>query len=217
MTHEYLIVLSELGAKPDLSVRRTSAFIAEQLRSQGRQAISSYRYEVTVSILEGHRRPSKDVDNYAKKAIDAITRSGLLWRDDEQIDRLLVTRKRHRSSQWSQIEIRVKKVNGQHSGVPSFFRVRCLEAQSLPGQSYANAGYHLAIHLATQQPYDKLENMWLEEINRLCTHLESENALEIWDWFCERFPKCMRLVPNRRRHQFVNGVLKAYSEGRLDV
>jgi hypothetical protein len=68
MTDQYLIVLSDLSSKPDVSVRSASV-IDEQLRSQGRHSMSSYRYEVTLYIMEGHRRPLKDVDNYAKKVL----------------------------------------------------------------------------------------------------------------------------------------------------
>jgi len=217
MADEYLVILSNLASKRDLWVRRTTPSIEEQLHAQGRRRISDYRYDVTIDILEGQRRPSKDVDNYAKKAIDAITRSALLWRDDEQIDRLAITRKRVRTTPSSRLEIRVRKVGGQHSGVPSFFRALCLDAaQAVNGATYAGPGYHLAIHLASERPYDTEESSWAKEMARLCTYLEAEDIENAWNWFREHFPKCMRLVPARRREQFVRGVLQAHAEGRLD-
>ena len=68
--------------------------IAEQLGRQGRHSVSSYRYAVTVEIIEGSKRPFRDIDNYTKKILDAITQTGLLWYDDEQIDSLSVRRTR---------------------------------------------------------------------------------------------------------------------------
>ena len=91
---EYVVALQELSLKQDLSSSRAAPVIAEQLRQQGRCYASSYRYAVAVEITEGSKRPFRDIDNYTKRILDAITRTRLLWYDDEQIDRLNVNRRR---------------------------------------------------------------------------------------------------------------------------
>jgi Holliday junction resolvase RusA-like endonuclease len=53
--------------------------------------LTFYRYDVIIEIIEGVRRPAKDVENYAKPAIDAITRTLRVWRDDEQVDSITST------------------------------------------------------------------------------------------------------------------------------
>jgi translation initiation factor IF-2 len=39
-----------------------------------------------MDIIEGCARPARDLDNYAKPIVDAVTQSRLLWNDDKQID-----------------------------------------------------------------------------------------------------------------------------------
>ena len=95
---EYVLALQELSLKQDLVSSKAAPVIAAKLRQQGRRSTSFYRYAVTVEITEGSKRPFRDVDNYTKRILDAITRSGLLWYDDEQIDRLNVSRTRDKIS-----------------------------------------------------------------------------------------------------------------------
>ncbi len=215
MELEHRVVLSGLSSRRDLWVPTTAPIIAGQLRGQGTRASNSYRYRVTIEIVEGRRRPATDVDNYAKKAIDGITRTRLLWRDDEQIDSLVVTRTRDRSRRGSQLVLRVRQTEGQHSGVPSFFRACCHEASVGTQHTYAHPGYQLALHLYSQQPSDLGEDEWANEIKRLCDFLDAGNAEGAWNWFCEHFPKCMKLVPKRRLKQFVTGVSRAYEDGKI--
>ena len=161
---EYQILLSGLLSKRDLWVTKTAPIIEEQLRRQGRTSANFYRYEVHLEIVEGKRRPASDVDNYAKKTIDAVTRTRLLWQDDKQIDLLTVQRKRQPRDSSSQVELRIKRVGGQHSGAPTFFRARCREARLGHPHTYADAGYHLAIHIWSQQPYDLEDDRWLRRL-----------------------------------------------------
>jgi hypothetical protein len=88
------IVLANLASEQDLWRSRTMPIVAEQLRAQGRTSSDGYRYEVTIEIVEGKKRPASDVDNYAKRIMDAITQSPLLWRDDDQIDKMVICRRR---------------------------------------------------------------------------------------------------------------------------
>ena len=195
---------------------RATSVAQRQLQEQGRTSPTSYRYNVTVEIIEGQQRPAKDVDNYAKQAIDAITRTQCLWRDDEQIDTIAINRRRDKSRTESQVIMRIRKTDGQHSGVPSFFKACCAEAKAGRSFTYAHPGYHLTMHLRSQQPYDVPDDAWGERIEALCGLIDGADAEGIWNWFYEHFPKCMKLVPKRRLDQFVAGVSKAYEDGRLD-
>jgi Holliday junction resolvase RusA-like endonuclease len=213
---EHSILLSGLSSKRDLWISRTTSIIEQQLRQQGSHSSNSYRYEVALEIVEGRRRPATDVDNYAKKILDAITRTGLLWHDDKQIDILIVRRRRERSGSLSQVEIRINRIEGQHSGVPTFFHACCHEASSGHQYTYAHPGYHLAIHLSSQQPYDLAEVVWAEKVKQLCSFLDKSDNEGAWNWFCEHFPKCMKLVPKRRMDQFIAGVVQAYEDRRIE-
>src|SRR5215471_19200508 len=115
MELEYSVVLPKLASKSDLWSKKATPVIEQQLRQQGRHSSNLYRYEVTVEIVEGQKRPVTDVDNYAKRTIDAITRTKLLWHDDEQIDTLIIERRRDKHRPDSQLAVRIKRTEGQHS------------------------------------------------------------------------------------------------------
>jgi len=215
MEQEYSVVLSKLSSKSDLWSKKATPVIEQQLRKQDRHASNLYRYEVNVEIVEGHKRPATDVDNYAKKIIDAITRTNLLWRDDEQIDTLIIERRRDKSRPDSLLAVRIRRIEGQHSGVPTFFRACCNEVSLGHLYTYAHPAYQLARHLENQQPYNLDEAKWTERIGKLCDLLDSDDTKGVWNWFYEHFPKCIELVPKRRMDQFVRGVLQAYEDGRI--
>jgi hypothetical protein len=215
MELEYAVILPKLLSKRDLWSLRAAPVITQQLSQQGRYSSNLYRYEVTIEIVEGQKRPVKDVDNYAKRTIDAITRTKLLWRDDEQIDTLTIRRKRDKSRSESEMIVRIRRTEGQHSGVPTFFRACCREASLGCQFTYAHPAYHLAMHLWNQQPCDLDEAEWAEEIGDLCGFLDGDDGEGVWNWFCEHFPKCMKLVPQRRMEQFVRGVFHAYEDERV--
>jgi hypothetical protein len=213
----YKVVLDGLSAKQSLRRSRIGPLIAEQLHSQGRKSPSSYRYEVVLEIVEGKRRPASDIDNYAKRTMDAITHSGLLWKDDEQIDKMSIRRGRDPKRPDSRVVIHVRRCLGQHCGVPSFFRACCAEASRGREWTYAHPGYHLAIHLSSQEPYDLDEDGWAKEIERLVRALDQQEDDTVWSWFKQHFPKCMRLVPSRRKDQFVAGVRQAYEQDAIGL
>lgn len=47
--------------------------------------------------------------------------------------------------------------------------------------------------------------------------LAKEDSQAVWAWFKRYFPKCMELVPARRREQFVAGVQKTHEDDRNEV
>lgn len=105
-------------------------------------------------------------------------------------------------------------------GIPTFFRACCREART-QRNGYAGPGYHLAIGLAGMVPYDCDDDDWQEELNKLEAllsptdpgKLRDDNA--VWEWFASHYPKCMALVPRRRREQFLKGVYQALDDDRI--
>ena len=161
---EYKIVLGHLRSAEDLAAAKLVASVVRQLRVQGRLRSSPYRYAVEMEIVEARTRPAKDLDNYAKPVIDAVTQSRLLWRDDNQVDILVITRRRDGNASDSRVRVVLHRVPGQHRGVPSHFRARCAEARGGTISDYSGVGYYLATKLAGEIPYDFEEDDWLTEI-----------------------------------------------------
>jgi Holliday junction resolvase RusA-like endonuclease len=75
-----------------------------------------------MEIVEGRSQPAKDLDNYAKPILDAVTQSRLLWDDDNQIDELVIRRRRDGNSTDSVVTATLRRLGGQHGGVPTHFR-----------------------------------------------------------------------------------------------
>ncbi len=67
---------------------RASDVIASQLDREA----DDDRYHVAIWIYWGDRR-RRDLDNYIKGPLDAITESFSVWKDDSQIDRITIERK----------------------------------------------------------------------------------------------------------------------------
>jgi hypothetical protein len=182
----------------------------------------SYRYEVSFEIKEGRGYPALDLDNYTKPLLDVITRTQRVWRDDRQIEAQVVRRKRDKSQESSEVSVTIRRLEGQHGGVPSFFRALCHEARignsaRRVSRTYRDVGFQLAMHAGSQSPYDIDDGNWAERIDELCKRIEDQDAPGIWQWCCEHFPRWMDLVPKRRLAQFVSGIIQAYSEGRIDA
>lgn len=52
-----------------------------------------------------------------------------------------------------------------------------------------------------------------EKVDELLEYLKHQDDQAAIDWFRREFPKCMRLVPPRRRQRFLLGVRMAAEEG----
>jgi hypothetical protein len=109
-------------------------------------------------------------------------------------------------------------VRGVHNGVPPFFMASCYEAIQGGTHGYAAAGWRLAASVGTQIPddVDGLDD-WAPEVDELHSALADNDDAAVWSWFKKHYPKCMRLVPVRRRAQFVAGVRGAHEEGRTEL
>jgi len=113
----------------------------------------------------------------------------------------------------------------QFGGVPTYFRACCWEASQGGATGYKRPAYELARHLAHEQPYEMGDDEWSAELQELADLLmpeapdrpttpgglsmiayELRDDEAVWAWFEEHYPRCMKLIPRRRRKQFVEGV-----------
>lgn len=105
------------------------------------------------------------------------------------------------------------------TGVPAYFRYGCMEAAQGGNMDYSHPGWHLGIHLdelvaaETEEERDaklrELQNLLPgEPIDKRCNP-------GVWRWLCREFPRCMELIPARRRNKFLEGIYLAYHQNRL--
>lgn len=94
---------------------------------------------------------------------------------------------------------------------PTFFR-GCIARARASRAGYSDPGYHLAIH-ARELAADDVPDEVIDELDRL---LDAHDAAEqIWHWLHRTLPRCMALVPSRRKLTFLRGVTSAIEEGRV--
>lgn len=133
------------------------------------------------------------------------------------------------------VEKAVTKAEKEHPvarfrGVPTWFRACCLEASRGGKQGFYWVGRQLASHLADLEPYDaedwghelrRLESLIIDKIPTeqkgivriLPKSRKSEwTGEEVWQWLYKNYPKCMDLIPKRRRDQFLGGFMEHIKE-----
>jgi hypothetical protein len=88
---------------------------------------------------------------------------------------------------------------------PAFFRACCKEAAHGRYGGYQHAGWHLALHTDGQVSEDA-------DVDALVEAAEAEDLDAIVAWYAEWLPRCIRLVPKRRRRQFARGVVQLHSD-----
>ncbi len=98
------------------------------------------------------------------------------------------------------------------SGVPSFFSACCQDATQGGSLGYEHAGRELCRHLSGLVPFELESDDWNEEVKRLRPIVESANREEVLLWFTSHFPKCMAIVPTRRRDSFLRGAYASLRE-----
>jgi hypothetical protein len=117
---------------------------------------------------------------------------------------------------------------------PAYFRACCEQASRGGTLGYGRAGYELARHLGSVGPYELEADDWQAELNRLGELLRPTGAPvgsgdihriadedvdndAVLGWFDEHCPRCMELVPRRRRAQFLEGVFKAMEDDEIEL
>lgn len=95
---------------------------------------------------------------------------------------------------------------------PTFFRAHVLQARR-SRHGYEEAGYHLAIHARQLVDGDVNEDV-LDQLDEILE--DGATAAEnMWRWLRATMPRCMALVPSRRKATFLRGVQAAIDEGRV--
>ena len=97
-------------------------------------------------------------------------------------------------------------------GVPSFFRACCWTARGGGDVGYDHPGRELARHVESLDPYDATPDAWAAEIERLRVLVEQRDDRAVITWFVEHYPRCLSLVPKRRREAFLRGAYSMLAE-----
>ena len=97
-------------------------------------------------------------------------------------------------------------------GCPTFFRACCAEARKGGlGHSYRVPGYHLGLH-CFELVTGSVPDSKMDALERLLSARDSD-INTIWEWLVENLPRCMALVPVKRKNIFVEGFLEATEIG----
>ncbi len=106
-------------------------------------------------------------------------------------------------------------VPGMTSGAcPTFFRAHVSQAQT-SRTGYVEAGYHLAIHVERLIDGDVNEEV-VQRLHDLAGRRRDDDwPDEMWNWLKQTLPRCMALVPERRKETFLRGFAKAIEDERV--
>jgi hypothetical protein len=110
-------------------------------------------------------------------------------------------------------------VRGRHTGCPTYFKACCHEASQGGELGYKRPARELSRHLASEVPYDISDEDWRDELEELSNLLAvtRPDGDAVWSWFVTHYPRCMELIPKRRRDQFLDGVYQAYEEEIIEL
>jgi predicted DNA-binding protein len=106
-----------------------------------------------------------------------------------------------------------KSTQRTQGACPAYFRALCMTAQAGGESGYYHAGHALARGLESEGSYEMTSGEWDAEISKLEELLSAGgNDDDVIAWFERNLPRCVELVPRRRRAQFVEGVRGAFKE-----
>jgi hypothetical protein len=96
---------------------------------------------------------------------------------------------------------------------PSWFFYQCQDCSRGGAWSYAAAGYWLVQKLFPAFcPMELTEREWDANLEELDALLKNQKNDAVIAWLEKAVPRCMALVPKRRRRQFLSGVYEAFDE-----
>jgi len=95
---------------------------------------------------------------------------------------------------------------------PTFFLAFCTGARQGGESGYFGAGHELMRHVASLGDDELGEAEWDARLDQLEELLTQEDDDGILQWFEQELPRCMKLVPARRRGQFLKGVYAMFEE-----
>jgi hypothetical protein len=97
------------------------------------------------------------------------------------------------------------------SACPSFFLALCLEAKQGGENGYYAAGHELTRHVSRLVDFDNDEEAE-KHLDELYGLIEAGEDDAVIGWFEKWLPRCMKLVPRRRRGSFLRGVYDMIDE-----
>lgn len=113
----------------------------------------------------------------------------------------------------SSSSISARSVRAEFSGIPSFFRACCREASYGGVLGYDHAGHELHRHIRSLAPYSIEDDDWQDnECDALDRLIEADDRDGVIAWFVGHYPRCMALIPCRRRETFLRGVFAMAAE-----
>ena len=92
---------------------------------------------------------------------------------------------------------------------------------------YEGAGYAFAGHVGQLQPYDLDPEEWSAELDKfegyfrfgqpgqLVSERRDPDGPAILAWIGQHMPRCLAMIPENRREQFLAGICRAADEGEL--
>ncbi len=95
---------------------------------------------------------------------------------------------------------------------PTFFRICCETASTGGTNGYKWAAYQLTQGLRGLSPDELDANEWGERLEKLTNLLDDDEEDAVLVWFDDNLPRCMALVPRRRRSSFLEGVYEVVEE-----
>lgn len=95
------------------------------------------------------------------------------------------------------------------AGVPSFFRACCHDATRGGKWSYEHPGREFGTALERLEPDHVEFDEWAGELDRVGELLFAYRFAEVERWLLLHYPRCMSLVPRRRRGNFMLGMREA--------
>jgi hypothetical protein len=109
-----------------------------------------------------------------------------------------------------------KKPKG-YGACPSFFCGVCRSASAGGTNGYQDAGYTLASHLSDLAPFDVEEDAWYKLLEQLASAVETEDNQATIAWLDRWVPRCLALVPTRRRESFLKGLYRYQNDDSNDI
>jgi hypothetical protein len=94
---------------------------------------------------------------------------------------------------------------------PAYFRAICWEASQGGDQGYMRAGRKLLRTAASEIAWESDDEL-TEKFNDLKRVLQRRNDDGVLAWFDREFPRCMALIPRRRRSTFLEGAYRQFKE-----
>jgi hypothetical protein len=104
-----------------------------------------------------------------------------------------------------------------YGACPTHFVARCREAAAGGSQGYDSVGYHMASHVAGLSPDNIEDEEWDRHLDVLADHIDQGDDRAIIDWLGRFVPRCMALVPRRRRESFLAGIYRYVNEDEQDI